>query len=274
MSYNDAYGSQQGNEGRRGFNQRGYNQEENIGHQRNTEDDNDGRRGFNQQDQSEYGGGGRGSDNYYNKQSSYNDEPSGRQGGSHTQQHGDNEYQGALSHAQQHSTYGGDAPEESSLFSNALGFLSGNKQKIVDDDDIDESQAIRAHKALYGGGNSQQQHSSETVGAGAAMQALKLFTGGGAGGGGTGSHGGGNSQNQFIGMAMAQASSLFDQQSSQGKVVSKTFYSLLPCMFSNPYPVLPILYSLPIGCLTIHHSCHSADFFVGTRTLQHPSKAP
>ncbi|MCJ1263583.1 hypothetical protein MMC22_003453 [Lobaria immixta] len=214
MSYNDSYG------------QGGYgNQEENRG--------NEGRQGYGRQDQSEYGGGGRGSDNYYSQQSNYNDSTSGyqqggsnyqeggssyQQGGSNYQQSGDSEYQGALSHAHQHSSYGGNSSDESSLFSNALGFLSGNKQKIAEDHDIDESQAINAHQAMYGEGGHQQQHSSETVGAGAAMQALKMFTGGGSGAGGMGSQGGGNSQNQFIGMAMAKASSLFDQQSSHGRV--------------------------------------------------------
>ena len=53
------------------------------------------------------------------------------------------------------------------------------------------------------------------MGSAAAMQALKMFTGGGGGGG---SSQGGNSQNAFIGMAMGQASKLFDQQSSQGQV--------------------------------------------------------
>ena len=43
------------------------------------------------------------------------------------------------------------------------------------------------------------------------MQALKMFTGGESG-----SSQSGNSQNAFIGIAMAQASKLFDQQSSQG----------------------------------------------------------
>ncbi|KAL9099629.1 MAG: hypothetical protein Q9187_009472 [Circinaria calcarea] len=46
------------------------------------------------------------------------------------------------------------------------------------------------------------------------MQALKMFSGGA----GQGGMGGGNSQNQFIGMAMAEAGKLFDQQSAQGKV--------------------------------------------------------
>ena len=194
----------------------------------------DGRPGYGQQDLSEYGGGGRGSDNYYNQQSSYNGTSSGYQGGSdyqsgsNYQQSGHDDYQGALSHAQQHSSHNGGNPEESNIFANALGFLAGNKHNLANEN-IDEHQAISAHQAIYGESQhhqqqqqqqQQQQHGSETLGAGAALQALKLFTGGGAGAGGHGSHGSGNSQNKLIGLAMAQASSLFDQQSKHGKVVS------------------------------------------------------
>lgn len=227
MSYDDSYGRGGGGQG--GYGDRGGNEgRQGYGRQDQSEYGGGGRQGYDRQDQSEYGGGGRGSDNYYNQQSNYNDGPSGyQQGGSNYQQSGDNEYEGALSHAHQHSSYGGNSSDESSLFSNALGFLNGNKQKIAEDEDIDESQAIHAHQAMYGEGRHQQQHSSETVGAGAAMQALKMFTSGGSGAGGTGSQGGGNSQNQFIGMAMAKASSLFDQQSSQGKVVSGSVFLLL-----------------------------------------------
>lgn len=46
------------------------------------------------------------------------------------------------------------------------------------------------------------------------MQALKMFGGGGGG------SSGGQSQNAFVGMAMGQASKLFEQQSSQGNVES------------------------------------------------------
>jgi hypothetical protein len=53
------------------------------------------------------------------------------------------------------------------------------------------------------------------------MQALKMFTGGGAGQGGLGG-GAGQGQNKFIGMAMAEAGKLFDQQSANGNVVSNT----------------------------------------------------
>ena len=53
------------------------------------------------------------------------------------------------------------------------------------------------------------------MGSAAAMQALKMFSGGGSSG-----SAGGNSQNAFVGMAMAQASKLFDSQSAAGNVSS------------------------------------------------------
>jgi hypothetical protein len=55
------------------------------------------------------------------------------------------------------------------------------------------------------------------MGAAAAMQALKMFSGGQSGNSSSG-----NSQNAFVGQAMATASKLFDQQSSQGNVSSGT----------------------------------------------------
>jgi hypothetical protein len=81
---------------------------------------------------------------------------------------------------------------------------------------------ILGHQQLYQQGGGGQQHDANSLGAGAAMQALKMFSGGGAGQGGQGSQGGGNSQSQFIGMAMSQASKLFDQQSANGNVQSGT----------------------------------------------------
>ncbi|KAL8968281.1 MAG: hypothetical protein Q9197_004961, partial [Variospora fuerteventurae] len=48
--------------------------------------------------------------------------------------------------------------------------------------------------------------------------ALKMFTNSGAGAGTETRHGSSSSQNAFIGMAMGQASQLFDQQSRAGKV--------------------------------------------------------
>jgi hypothetical protein len=53
------------------------------------------------------------------------------------------------------------------------------------------------------------------MGSAAALQALKMFTGGQSG-----NTSQGNSQNAFVGMAMAQASKLFDKQAGQGNVAS------------------------------------------------------
>lgn len=71
------------------------------------------------------------------------------------------------------------------------------------------------------------------MGSAAAMQALKLFLGNGNQQGSNqqgntpqgqnqSQHVEGNPQNQFIGMALAEASKLFDHQSSQGNVPSGT----------------------------------------------------
>jgi hypothetical protein len=92
----------------------------------------------------------------------------------------------------------------------ALGLLNKDKAK---NEHLDEGDAIKQHEKFYGQGGNDQQASSNNVGAAAAMQAAKMFNSGGneqASGG----------QNKLIGMAMAQAAQLFDQQQSQGKTVS------------------------------------------------------
>lgn len=84
-----------------------------------------------------------------------------------------------------------------------------------------------AHDQAYSGGNAAGLPASG-MGAAAAMQAFKMFTGGGAStgagapagaGGATGAAGasagaaaGGNPQSQMLAMAMAEASKLFDSQ--------------------------------------------------------------
>ena len=105
------------------------------------------------------------------------------------------------------------------MFGQAMSFIGQNKQSLQNQD-IDEQQMVQSHQQLYGQGGGGQQHDSNSLGAGAAMQALKMFSGGGAGQGGQGSQGAGNSQSQFMGMAMSQASKLFDQQSASGNVQS------------------------------------------------------
>ena len=154
-------------------------------------------------DQREYGGGGPAGANYYDQTQQYNDEPPRRHGGS-------DEFSGAAQHASSHAGDSGDTD----LFSTALGFLSGNKSKIQEED-VDEDDAVQQHKKFYGDGEAHQQASSNNVGAAAAMQALKIFTGGS---GHEAQSGAG--QSKFIGLAMAQAAKLFDQQASEGKTVS------------------------------------------------------
>ena len=237
------------------------------------DDDNQRGGGYQRPSESaEYGGGGRGSDNYYNQsQGDYNDndnrgerynqggggynegggsyggqsqggygggggggggERYGNQGGGGYSGGGSNndQYSGAVHHATQHGS-----SEDQSLFSQATSFL-GQHHSRLQNEDIDEGQAVNAHKVMYGdnSGGGQQQHSSQTVGMGAAMQALKMFTGQGGGqgqGGGVGG-GAGGGQNQFVGMAMAQASKLFDQQAGQGNVVS-LFVPLSECDYKS-----------------------------------------
>ena len=227
-------------------------------------------------DPSEYGGGGRGSDNYYTSSSNFESNTRPQGGGQQSYGDGASEYEGsnaggcgggysggqgagygsgysggsggygdggqggypsagqgnshgfpdALASAQHHSSSSSSSSEDSTIFSSALGFLSGERHKISNED-LDEQDAISSHQKIYssnseGGGG----HDSDTIGKGAAMQALKLFTTGGGGHGqgmgghgagmGVGSQGGGSSEGKFIGMAMAQASKLFDEQHGGG----------------------------------------------------------
>jgi hypothetical protein len=74
---------------------------------------------------------------------------------------------------------------------------------------------------MYGSGGDNKTHDSNTVGAGAAMQALKMFTGGGNSGS-SGNEGG--DKNKLIGLAMAQAGKLWDEKNgSGGNVVCYSF---------------------------------------------------
>lgn len=169
--------------------------------------------GYGGQGEQRYGGGSNQGGGY------------GGGGGYNTQN--DEDLQGAAHHAQQHSGNSGD----SNIFSSVLGNLMGNKQNIqqghldeqgmlspfIQSEYADISLgAVQSHQQFFGGGgNSQQQASSGSMGSAAAMQALKMFSGGQSGNSQSG-----NSQNAFVGMAMGEASKLFDNQSSQGNVAS------------------------------------------------------
>lgn len=142
----------------------------------------------------EYGSRGGARDDYYSSRNRYDDSD-------------DEDYRRAEQHASTHA--GGSA--DSSLFSTALGMLSGKKQSLKEED-LDEDDAVRQHKTFYGGGGhegSGHQATEGNLGAAAAMQALKMFNSGGSGGS--------SSKSEFLGLAMAQASKLFDEQSASGK---------------------------------------------------------
>jgi hypothetical protein len=147
---------------------------------------------------------------------------------------GGGDLSGAVEHAQYHGGDSGDA----SMYSNVAGRLGQNHQQIGSQP-IDEQRTlylnnsphskmltlpdhVQSHQQFYGGGGGGgsssgggQPASSSAMGSAAAMQALKMYTGGG-----TGNTQAGNSQNAFVGMAMGQASKLFDQQSASGNVAS------------------------------------------------------
>ncbi|PNP66778.1 hypothetical protein FNYG_13508 [Fusarium nygamai] len=100
------------------------------------------------------------------------------------------------------------------LFGSILGSL-GQKQNKLADEDLDEEDAIKQHKNTYNDDDSQQD--SKSLGTAAAMQALKMFTQG-QGQSSTGA----NSQTAFLGLALAEASKLFDNKAASGKVSEGT----------------------------------------------------
>lgn len=180
-----------------------------------------GQGGYGGQDQGGYGHGqggygqGQGQGGYSGHQNQneggYNAQPVYGGGGGGGYDNDPNDFNGAIAHAERHHDGSGDQ----SMFSNAVSFLQGRKNEYSNPQNIniDQNQMVQAHQSLYGGGGDgggDQTHDSQTLGAGAAMQALKMFTGGGGAGGG--------GQNEFVGMAMAQASKLWDQKAGQGNV--------------------------------------------------------
>lgn len=171
-----------------------------------------------------YGGGGSAGDNYYDSSKTFGEERyastgTGYGGGGAYGGYSDN-FSGAEDRALE---YAGDSADRS-LFASALGGLAGRQQNLRSED-LDEDDAVRQHRSMYGDGDGERgfgggygggQASSGNLGAAAAMQALKMLTGG-SGGGRSAPQG--QTQNAFIGMAMGQAAKLFDQQAAAGKTV-------------------------------------------------------
>jgi len=97
------------------------------------------------------------------------------------------------------------------FFGGILNSLGARKQQVAEED-LDEEAAVSHHKKFFGSDDEPAEATSGGMGSAAAVQALKMFSGGGGGSSG--------SQSEFIGLAMSQASKLFDDQESKGKVSS------------------------------------------------------
>jgi len=103
--------------------------------------------------------------------------------------------------------------EDDDLFSQGLSFIKSKLGGGVSHE-IDEEGVQKAHSEVYEKGNAGSLDAS-ALGSAAALQALKNFTSGGSSSNG-GSSGGGNTQSKLIGLAMAEASKLFDSKGASG----------------------------------------------------------
>ncbi|KAK8074802.1 hypothetical protein PG997_009465 [Apiospora hydei] len=120
----------------------------------------------------------------------------------------DDDFSGAAEHASR--SVGESA--DPSLFTTLLSALNQKRQSLKDQE-VDEDDAVKQHQKHYKGDDDGCEGDDQSLGKAAAMQALKMFTGGASG-----NTQEANSQSAFIGQAMAEASKLFDQKASQGKV--------------------------------------------------------
>ncbi|KAL2756583.1 hypothetical protein ACRALDRAFT_1062314 [Sodiomyces alcalophilus JCM 7366] len=123
----------------------------------------------------------------------------------------DDDFRSAASEATRQAGSHGD----NDLFSSVLGAL-GQKKGQVEKEDIDEDDILSKYKKFAGGeAGPKEQADEKSLGAAAAMQALKLFNSGDT-------KGQKNTQGGFLGLAMAEASKLFDDNAKSGRVKQGT----------------------------------------------------
>ncbi|KAL2155213.1 hypothetical protein VTH82DRAFT_3889 [Thermothelomyces myriococcoides] len=140
---------------------------------------------------------------------------------------GDNDLHGAASVASK------EAQEDQGFFALAISKLLDSKknQPDDDDDDIDEEEVVGSHRKYFGFGggddssttatSTAQPASTSSLGSAAAVEALKLFTSSSSSSSSSTAADASTpsqSQNAFVGLAMAQAAKLFDAQAAEGKV--------------------------------------------------------
>ncbi|KAK5992676.1 hypothetical protein PT974_06091 [Cladobotryum mycophilum] len=121
----------------------------------------------------------------------------------------DDDFRNAHEEAARHAGSSGNAD----FFSSIISSISSKKGRLAEED-IDEQDAIRKHQQAYG--DSDHQSDDRGLGAAAALQALKKFTSGGS----ETQKPQPQSQSAFLALAMSEASKLFDDKASQGKVQS------------------------------------------------------
>ncbi|ROT39536.1 hypothetical protein SODALDRAFT_331653 [Sodiomyces alkalinus F11] len=101
------------------------------------------------------------------------------------------------------------------LFSNVLGTL-GQKKAQVEKEDVDENDILTMYKKFAGGeAGAKEQADEKSLGAAAAMQALKRFNSGEV-------KGQKDTQGGFLALAMAEGSKLFDDSAKDGRVKQGT----------------------------------------------------
>ncbi|OAR01401.1 hypothetical protein LLEC1_06897 [Akanthomyces lecanii] len=104
----------------------------------------------------------------------------------------------------------GGAGGSSDLFSSVLSSLS-HKDEEIKNGEVDEKDAADKHDQVYNKGDNDT--SVNAMGTAAAMQALKKFTSGGK-------EEGNGGKNDFVSLAMGEASKLFDSKSAEGTAAS------------------------------------------------------
>lgn len=114
------------------------------------------------------------------------------------------DHENVKKHAKHH---GGNKSEDRGIFDSALSAIQGNASQLQNQG-VDEKHAVKAHKKYYGGEDDGGEATTSGMGSAAAMQALKMFSGGSS----SSSSSSGGSQ-EFMGMAMGQASKLFGKSS-------------------------------------------------------------
>ncbi|KAK8064853.1 hypothetical protein PG994_007491 [Apiospora phragmitis] len=142
----------------------------------------------------------------------------------------DDDFSGAAEHASRSA----GASADPSLFTTLLGALTQKKQSLAGQE-VDEDDAVKQHKKHYAGDDDGCEGNDQSLGAAAAMQALKMFSGGASGNSQQG-----NSQSAFIGTAMAEAS----------KVCQPAPLSSIP--FKSP-PPSSIQSLVPLIGLVVYH---------------------